>query len=347
MSNFDRLINSVTFGAVGCVGVGILLLFTPAKASSTWVISASVGFLAAVQLKVDSSQRIYKNHLKTVELEAKEVSENLFLERSLTSTKVKELVDRDKKLSSQEIAITKLKQESAQFLVWINKLRQEVSQKSHQSKSLQTANAKLSTEILRDSFNDFNSSLTALIESLSKRYPNLAKDWDVLSYELDKYINLFNIQVNMVISQTNAKDLIEISLAMQHEIISTGAMLKVKAYKSVITYLSSQLQNVMTVTQHEQLIKELNATWLTKNQLVVSTYQKNFQAIKQEFADNVTTAYEEDFKNVTYERINQSDQIEALQIEIVRLQHKLNELALPYRFPQGGRIMSTRLVYSQ
>lgn len=329
MSSFNMLKNRVILSSLAGSGIGVFLWFTPAKPLSTWLVAASCGAIASSEAIIGGTERTYKKQFNLIELEARKLSDELANERRITDSKVQEI-------ESQAITLNKFKQESAQLLAWVNKLREELTDKSNQIESLKTANGELSTEVLMDSFEEFKTQLNTLTNSLSKRYPDLQKDWESLSYEIENYIKLFATKVSVVMAQKSATELIEMSLAMQHEVISTGATLKIKAYKSVVTYLQEQILNVIPLVDHEQAIKQMLDYWQTKNQAVANEYQGNLESVRQEFsqvADSVITGYREDFKGVIDEGMSQAEQIEALQIEILNLQRQLEQASKPHRFP--------------
>jgi hypothetical protein len=325
MSDFKNLRNTVILSSFGAVSAGVLLWFTPAKPLANWVVGASIGGLIAAEFVTGTSER----SCKKLETEVNKLTLNLEAEKGLVLRQKQEL-------TNQAVISQKLAEELQQVKLVISTLREQL--KNHQSeiKSLQTANGEAATEIMQDSFQEFRTQLNALIASLARRYPNLQKDWEALRHEFDSYMRIFAARVNTVISQTNAKDLIEMSLAMQHEIISTAATLKIKAYKSIVTYLTREFGEVVFKEEHEALLEALNATWQAKNQAIATTYQKNFEAIKQEFgqvADSVVTGYREDFKSIVDEGLTQVEQIEELQKNIVWLQGRLEEASKPHRFP--------------
>jgi hypothetical protein len=329
MSDFKNLRNSIILSSFGAASVGVILWFTPAKPLANWVVGASIGGLIAVEFVTGTSERRCKKQIEIFETEVQKLTFNLEAERGLVLRQKQEL-------TSQGVVSQKLAEELQQLKLVISTLREQLKNYQSEIKSLQTANGEAATEIMQDSFQEFQSRLNALIASLAKRYPNLQKDWEALRHEFDSYIRIFAARVHTVIGQPNAQELIKMSLAMQHEIISTGATLKVKAYKAIVTYLTREFDGVIFREEHETLLEELNAAWQKKNQAIATTYQKNFEAIKQEFgqvADSVVTGYREDFKSIVDEGLTQVEQIEELQKNIVWLQGRLEEASKPHRFP--------------
>jgi predicted RNA-binding Zn-ribbon protein involved in translation (DUF1610 family) len=329
MSDFKNLRNSIILSSFGAASVGVFLWFTPAKPLANWVVAASVGGLIAAELITEKAEISCKNQIGIFETEVNKLTFNLEAERGLVFRQKQEL-------ANQAVVSQKLAEELQQLKFVVSTLREQLKNYQSQIESLQTANGEAATEIMQDSFQEFQTQLNALIASLAKRYPNLPKDWEALRHELDSYMRLFAARVNTVISQTNAKDLIEMSLAMQHEIISTGATLKVKAYKAIVTYLTREFDGVVFREEHETLLEQLNAAWQAKNQAIALTYNKNFEAIKQEFgqiAENVTTGYREDFKSIVDEGLTQVEQIEELQKNILWLQGRLEESSKSHQFP--------------
>ncbi|MBW4457411.1 MAG: hypothetical protein KME55_34790 [Nostoc indistinguendum CM1-VF10] len=329
MSDFKDLQNSIILSSFGAASVGVLLWFTPAKPLTNWVVAASIGGLIAAEFVTVMSEINCKKQIRIFGTEVNKLTFNLKAERGL-------VLRHKQELANQAVVSRKLAEELQQLKLIVSTLREQLKNYQTEIKSLQTANGETATEIMQDSFQEFQTQLNALIASLAKRYPNLQKDWEALRHEFDSYIRLFAARVNIVISQTNAKDLIEMSLTMQHEIISTGAMLKVKAYKSIVAYLTREFDGVVFREEHETLLEELNAVWQAKNQAIAMTYNKNFEAIKQEFsqvADSVVTGYREDFKSIVDQGLTQVEQIEELQKNILWLQGSLEEASKPHRFP--------------
>ncbi|MCC5638736.1 hypothetical protein LC593_23455 [Nostoc sp. CHAB 5844] len=336
MSDFKDLKNSMIISCLGTASIGVFLWFTPAKPLTNWIIAASIGGIISAESIINSAEKGCKKKISGFEKEIENLTKNLKLERDLISRQNGELTNKNSQLANSALAYNNLYQEKEQLKVSLATLTEELENYRLQIKSLQVANGETATEIMQDSFQEFQSGLYALTGSLMKRYPNLNKDWEGLKSELDNYIKLFAAKVSTIISQTNAKDLIEMSLAMQHEVISIGAMLKIKAYKSVISYLTREFQDVIFRDEHEAIIQELNTTWQTKNQEIATTYHQNFEAIQQEFnqvAQNVITGYQEDFKSIVDEGMSQAEQIEELQKHILWLQKRLDETSKPHRFP--------------
>ncbi|MBU7587023.1 MAG: hypothetical protein KAF91_29930 [Nostoc sp. TH1S01] len=336
MSDFKDLKNRVIISSLGTASLGAFLWFTPAKPLTNWIIAASIGGLVSTELIIHKAEKCYKRKIVNLENEVDKLTKNLKVERDLVFRQKGELTNKDSLLANSALTYKTLAQEKEQLKVALATLAEELENYRLKIKSLQVANGETATEIMQDSFEEFQSGLNALIGSLKRRYPNLNKDWSGLVSELENYIKLFSAKVCIIINQTNALDLIEMSLAMQHEIISTGAMLKVKAYKSVIAYLTRGFDEVVFQDEHEAIIQELNATWQTKNQEIITTYHKNFEAIKQEFnlvAETVITGYQEDFKSIVDEGMSQAEQIEELQKHLLGLQKKLEQASKPHRFP--------------
>ncbi|MBD2438804.1 hypothetical protein [Nostoc sp. FACHB-110] len=336
MSDFKDLKNRVIISSLGTASLGVFLWFTPAKPLTNWIIAASIGGLVSAELITHKAEKCCKRKILNLENEADNLKINLKAERDLNLCQQAELTNKESLLANSALAYKILSQGKEKLEVSLATLAKELENYRLQIKSLQVANGETATEIMQDSFQEFQSGLNALISSLNRRYPNLNKDWSALSNQFDVIIKLFAAKVSTIISQTNAKDLIEMSLAMQHEIISTGSMLKVKAYKSVITYLTREFDEVVFKNEHEEIIQELNASWQAKNQEIVRTYQNNFEAIKQEFnlvAETVITGYQEDFKSIVDEGMSQAEQIEELQKHILGLQKKLEQSSKPHRFP--------------
>ncbi|MBD2303036.1 hypothetical protein [Nostoc sp. FACHB-190] len=336
MSDFKDLKNQVVILSLSTASLGVFLWFTPAKPLTNWIISASIGGLVSAELITHKAEKCCKKKIVNLENEADNLKINLKGQRDLALRQQGELTNKDSLLANSALAYKNLSQEKERLKVTLATLTEELENYRLQIKSLQVANGETATEIMQDSFQEFQSGLNALIGSLKRRYPNLNKDWSALSNQLDQYLKLFTAKVNTVVNQTDAKELIEMSLAMQHEIISTGSMLKVKAYKSVITYLTLEFDEVVFKNEHEEIIQKLNASWQAKNQEIVRTYQNNFEAIKQEFnqvTETVISGYKEDFKIVIDEGMSQAEQIEELQKHILGLQKKLEQAIKPHRFP--------------
>lgn len=336
MNDFNILRNRAFLGSFSGVALGTVLYFTPANSASTWVVGASLGAIAASEILITASERTYTKKAGRFESEIAKLTLSLNAERDFIVRQKKQLNDTAQALTDKANAYNSLHQQAIEMQLLIAGLKQEVVTKHSQLESFHNLNAHSCIELLTESFGDFKNQLINLINSLSKRYPTLNKQWQELIVEYEKLIEIFNAQVDLVLGQKIASELIEMSLALQHEIISKGATLKIKAYKSVVTHLSQQLQEVIPIEEHERFVAELNSAWQAKNQTITQTYQQNFEAIKSEFtqvANSVVTGYRSDFKEVIDQGMSQTEQIEALQLEIVKLQQALQQASKPYRFP--------------
>jgi hypothetical protein len=118
---------------------------------------------------------------------------------------------------------------------------------------------------------------------------------------------------------------------VQHEVISTGASLKIRSYKAVLTHVQQLLHNSVSMAEYETN----NQEWEKEVGKIKAEYQSYFEAVKSEFsqvADNFTLAYQQDFNEVVTEGLNQVETIEKLQLEINWQKQQIKKLSKPYRF---------------
>ncbi|AFZ28599.1 hypothetical protein Cylst_6381 (plasmid) [Cylindrospermum stagnale PCC 7417] len=336
MSDFQTLKNRVILASFASTGLGVLLLFTPAKAVSNWVIAGSIGFLVAGNAIVDKAEKLHDKQAKKNNFQLQKLDTELANNHQLLSAKVQELASIKAELVISYTDNHQITQNALQLKATISKLQGELMTAKNQLSEAKDINSSTAVEILQDSFVEFKSQISALTTMLAKKYPDLSNDWALVEVEYQKQATELTNQIRVVSDQSESQELISMALAVQYEILYRGSMLKVKAYKSVVTHLAQQLIDVMPIDEHSAAIEELNQTWQAKTQAVKQEYHQYFEAIKAEFsevADTVTTAYREDFNSIISEGMSQSEQIEALQLELHRLTRKLEELSKPHRFP--------------
>lgn len=336
MSDFQALRNKVIIGSFFGTGLGALLLLTPAKPLSTWIVAGSLGFLGATQLITDEIEKVHTKKANKFLSDIEKLKHDIDFERKAIASKTNQLKDKNIELENQSITLNQLTQEINKFQVIIHTLKGELLAAKNQISELKDVSANEAIEILTDSYTEFQNSVIALTEFLAKKFPNLNKYWDTVNFDYSNYAKELLSKIRVVSDQSEKNEIITMSLAVQHEILHRGNLLKIKAYKSVINHLTQLVKNSIALDSHNKTVEQLNESWQAKNQAIAQTYQKNFQAIKQEFsqvADSVVDGYHSDFKEIIDEGLSQAEQIEALQIEITRLQHIVSEISKPHRFP--------------
>jgi hypothetical protein len=322
-NNFQDLKNKLILGSIGGCGVGALLLFTPIKPIANWVIAGSVGCVIAANLAIDESEKIAAAKVSTVQATA----DKLYRELGTVS---QNLEAKNHELTNSTKLLQKLNQEIRTLQELFTKSKIQLLAVNNQLSEAKSCNSELAIEYLQESFENFRNSLAALINQLSKRYPDL-RDWVKITDDYQDKVEEFTQQIRVVSDQSSTHDLIACALAVQHEVISTAASLKIRSYKAVLTHVQQQLHNSVSVAEYDSL----NQEYQEKISQIKAEYQNYFEAVKQEFsqvADNFTLAYQQDFKEVVTEGLNQVETIEKLQLEINWLKQQIKELSKPYRF---------------
>jgi uncharacterized coiled-coil DUF342 family protein len=287
------------------------------------VIAGSVGCVIAANLAVDESEKIAAAKVSTIQA----TSDKLYKE---LGTVTQNLEAKNRELKNSTELVQKLNQETRTLQESFTKSKIQLLAVNKQLSEAKSCNSELAIAYLQESFEDFKNSLAALINQLSKRYPDL-KDWGKITDDYQAKVDEFTQQIRVVSDQSSTPDLIACALAVQHEVISTAASLKIRSYKAVLTHVQQLLHDSVSMAEYEAN----NQEWEKETGKVKAEYQSYFEAIKQEFsqvADNFTLAYQQDFNEVVTEGLNQVETIEKLQLEINWLKQQIKELSKPYRF---------------
>jgi hypothetical protein len=320
-SEFSALRNKAVISAfVGSVG-GLVLWTTSPNALSrnigAFIAIGSIGSLAATQFVTDSAESIHERVSKQIHNNVTKLTNELRNERSQTTKITKELETKNQLVQQLTEDLTKLYALANAFEAQLKQAKQEIE-------SATAVNSESAVELLNDSLEDFREQITNLISVLTRRYPDI-RDWETLVNDFENHLEDFKAQIGVVSDLTNAPELIESSLAVQHGIIYRGSLLKVRAYKSVCTYLQSILSGVISIEEHQE-----------KLQTLAQNYQKNLDAVREEYGllvDTASSEFSQHLSEICQQGMTDAETIEALKTEIYRQQQLLVEAKKPHKLP--------------
>jgi len=317
---FQRLKNRLLFTSCVGGGVGVLLLLTPAKGLAPYEIATDLGFLAASSYAVRESERFFTRKLFQSDLVNKNAT-------NLLVAKHEELVKVNHENESLKQKLSQSHDEYNELATEFDDLKRELAQ-SHR------LNAVAAIETMRESLTEITDQVDRLIPYLAKKYPELNRNWNELVAEFKAEAkNLLN-EINFIESgrEFTTDELVSIFLTMQHEILTRGAAMKIKFYKTLINSLESRVFNSVSADEHSTEVEGLKA----QIKRIKDYYDGNLRSVQKEFsqvADNVVTAYKTDFKGVIDDGLSQTREIEELQAQILNLKNRIKELSQPLRFP--------------
>ena len=314
--NFQVLRNSFIVGSLGVSFTGFIALFSPYSQLSQFLISSGLGSLAASNLAIESSQKIYnkKRGKLLQEIDSLRNDTNHF--SNLLQDKHQELeeirIDRDDILNLNN-----------ELVESVQKVRAELKATKELLNDTKNINFESAVDTLRESLKEVQSQVNALIPYLVKKFnidvSALLTEFNLECASLSKQIGVISDN-----SKLSNEQLIAACIAIQHSILNKGLSLKAKLYKSALDNLQKQFNNLIPVEVHNEKIASIK-----------DYYSKNLKAIQEEFgsiADGCISAYKSDFSEIVNDGLTQSQELETLQNQILSLNGKLQDLSKPLQF---------------
>lgn len=330
--NFQLLRNNFVIGSLGVSVTGFIALFTPYSQISQFLIASGLGSLAGSSLAIQKCGIISNKKRSKLLAEIDSLKEETNQFADMLSQKHK-LISELQELTSKDKEVIKSLSEKN------DKLNGDLKNISDDLYANKEVNFLSAIETLRESLDQSKNQVFSLVPYLSKRFNINA---DSLLIDFDDSCNRLNKQIGVLSDNTHLKteQMIAACLSVQHEILNKGLSIKAKLYKSALDSLQKQFNNLMPVEIHEQRIKELR-----------SDYLGNIKSIHQEFnqvADAVIGTYKSDFSEVVNDGLNQSKELESMQLEIISLNSKLKELSKPLLFvgtSEPARVGNSIILY--
>jgi|GEM_PF-2519986 len=342
MSEFNKLRNSAVIGSV-VVGVGgVIISLSPVpgfvKGLGNCLAIGSLGSLAATQLIVDSSEKIgdrikKQSQEKGKELvRAKETAQKGLEELTIAvdkalKAKSEEIAQKEIEISSKAHYIEVLVQKNNELQAYIASLKADIEGHKETVLGIRSANSETVVELLSESFTKIGNQMKGLLAHFGKDYPQVTELQDIAIKYAEK-VEKFGQEINALSVFTTSDELIEAGLALQHEIIHHTALLKLKAYKAVVDYLESTLEGMVSLEYHQDAIAK-----------VKEHYERNYKAVIDEYAQLVDTAnadYSKDLQQLCNQGLSDAQLIEALKLEIHKLNQDLKESRKPHKFVGGA-----------
>jgi len=308
--------NSFVVGSLGVGFTGFIALFTPYNQFSQFFMSAGLGSLASSSLAIQQSQKLssrkakkFLNEIETLKGETNHFSQLLQGKHQ----ELTRLADDRNNLANQNLDLIET----------VETLREKLLSTKAQLADSQDINFSAAVDTLRDSLIQTQEQINRVVNYLTKKF-NI--DVNAMLQEFNQDVKSINAQIAVISDNSSLtnEDLISACIAIQHSILTKGIGLKAKLYKSAVDKLQKQLVNVISVQEHNE-----------KLTAVKDYYTKNLKSIQQEFsqvADNVISAYKNDFAETVQEGMNQVNELQQLQNEIISLNGKLQELSKPLQF---------------
>jgi hypothetical protein len=342
MSEFNKLRNSSVIGSV-VIGVGgVIISLSPVpgfvKSLGNAIAVGSLGSLAATQLIVDSSEKIGARIKKQSQEKGKElVRAKETAEKGLEALKRKseealkakseEIVHKELEISSKAHYIEVLAQKNNELQAYIASLKADIEGHKETVLGIRSANSDAVVELLSESFTKIGNQMKGLLAHFGKDYLEVTELQEIAIKYAEK-VEKFGQEINALSVFTTSDELIEASLALQHEIIHHTALLKLKAYKAVVDYLESTLEGMVSLDYHQDAIAK-----------VKEHYERNYKAVIDEYASLVETAnadYSNDLQQLCNQGLSDAQLIEALKLEIHKLNQDLKESRKPHKFVGGA-----------
>jgi hypothetical protein len=332
--HFQMLRNSFVVGSLGVGFTGFIALFTPYNQFSQFFMSAGLGSLASSSLAIQQSQKLssrkakkFLNEIETLKGETNHFSQLLQGKHQ----ELTRLADDRNNLANQNLDLIET----------VETLREKLLSTKAQLADSQDINFSAAVDTLRDSLIQTQEQINRVVNYLTKKF-NI--DVNAMLQEFNQDVKSINAQIAVISDNSSLtnEDLISACIAIQHSILTKGIGLKAKLYKSAVDKLQKQLVNVISVQEHNE-----------KLTAVKDYYTKNLKSIQQEFsqvADNVISAYKNDFAETVQEGMNQVNELQQLQNEIISLNGKLQELSKPLQFvgtSEAARVGNSIINYYQ
>ena len=314
--NFHLLRNSFIAGSLSVGFCGFLVLFSPYKNLSQFLISSGLGSLAGSCLAIQNCSAISTKKKSKLLAEI----DNLTKGNNELADRVYEKSQANQKL---ELEIKKYHDDINNLLGINSRLEDDLRSAKTDFVGIQSVNFESAVTTLRESLNEVRSQVNNLIPFLSKKFgvdvKNLLEDFNQECYSLSKKIGVISDN-----SKLSNEDLIACCIAVQHEILSKGLGLKAKLYKSALDKLLREVNSLIPLDVHNEKITA-----------VKDYYSRNLKAVQEEFgtiADGCINAYKSDFQEIVNDGISQSQELETLQNQLLSLNSKLQELSKPLQF---------------
>ncbi len=349
MSTFADLRNKLMIGCIGTTAFGVLLWFSPnstGKALSMGVSAIGLSGMLASQLIIDESEKrldVIKKDTEKFKTNTNKNSKliNVVLAQSLDVTEKQN--QKLAKLSEGIIAFENLNNEQSQQLAELNTQVIEDGKQLEamgiefqlQMKNALSVDANIAVDFLNETLETFKVETLGLIQATKHHYPELVEKLDSFAIKVDVKIQEFQNQVNYIATLTTCSDLIENSIALQHQIIYHLGVVKANIYQSQIRQLKLELEDCMLIDNHNEIVDDINTSWTKKYQLLAG----NIESIRQEFsgvANEVIGTYNTEWNEMISQGLQGEELIASLKAEIIQLQNTIHDLRKPLLFVGGS-----------
>jgi uncharacterized protein YoxC len=327
MADFEAYRNNSVMGSLFGAGIGALLLFTPIKPLSTWVVAGSLGFLACSQLAINDAEKQLKAETQNKELAAKNLEGKLNESNKLVNQFTDDLERKSQEIETLSTTIKSYEANSKQLNQQIERLSQEIRIKNDKISQINDVNSEVAIDYLQQSFDKFRPQIEGLINVHLNKIPELKDKWESINKDFKNEFDTLSKSIRVVSDIKTSKEFIECAIGIQHEIIKTASNLIRRILLAKIEWLKRQLKDSITITEHNQQINQIK-----------QQYQHHLESIRQEFHaeyDEISNAYTTEFSEIVQEGMSQTELIEALQHKINSLEAKLKQLSLPMLFPSS------------
>lgn len=340
MTDFNSIRNNGFVGSVAAIGAGIVLYFTPMKGATNFLAFAGVGSLAATIALVDASEKIGERSKKALEDALTQKNFELINAENDTRKLAKAFKDweileaeykQEKRLLIEEYKEYVTKQDK-QFAYY----KKELELQGQELLDLKNISAEQAANLLAQSLEHFRSTINGILDLLARKYPTLAEELVQTRQDYIEYLSDYEAQIEVIRSYTEALQIIESSIAVQHQIVFKGSLIKLGAYKKVEKFLRAILSESITVEKHNEIVDNLNAEYAERKAKLQVHYNGNYQAILAEYQNEVDGKCEQfqaELSDICNQGLEDAERIEKLETAINESYRELTNALQSHRFP--------------
>jgi len=151
-----------------------------------------------------------------------------------------------------------------------------------------------------------------------------------------EYLSDYEAQIEVIRSYTDVLQIIEGSLAVQHQIVFRGSLIKLGAYKKVEKFLRDILSESITVEKHTEIVNNLDAEFAERKLKLQALYNGNYQSILAEYQSDIEGKCEQfqaELKDICNQGLEDAERIEKLETAINESYRELTNALQSHRFP--------------
>jgi len=269
----------------------------------------------ANQIKFDSEVNQYKVETRNL------IAINEAYQKQLAESRI--ISDKQAKVSNLLLVLT-----AANFA----DLAESESDFNERLSKVLEVDADSSADLLQDSLNIFVNEINGLMSATKYHYPHLEDKVNDIAAKVADKIDEFTKLIEVVETFTTCNELIGAVTSIQHQIIYHLSIVKSHLYQAQLREIKLE---TMPIVEHNEIVDSVNSLWTQKYTVLTG----NLQSIRQEFsatANQVIEAYNTDFNEMVGVGMSDAEKMEALQLELLRLQKQIAELKKPLQFGGGS-----------